>query len=216
MALSLPEASTTVCNIFVYVLAILTICVLLRQLSRDWQVSPNAQREAAEMIAGAIDSHRVEVHHSASRICDVLRQEGEQTRCVLREEGEKSRRALREEEEKTRWVLREEGEKTRWVLREEGDMTRWEARIARAATSSPTRATSEVPHGSGNSMSPGTGAAREGEPSTARTAEGEERRPSELASTDSSGWTTAQKKRGKAAKRPQFPNDRSLVGKKSS
>ena len=204
MALSLSEASTTV-YICASVFAILSICAFLRRLLRDWQVSPNAQREAADMIACAIDSHRVEVHHSVVRICDVLRQEGEQTR-----------RVLREEKEKTRWVLRKEGEKTRWVLREEWDMTLWEARIARAAISSPTRATSEIPHGSGNSMSPGTGAAREGEPSTARTAEGEERRPSELASTDSSGWTTAQKKRGKAAKRPQFPNDRSLVGKKSS
>ncbi|KAI7282501.1 hypothetical protein KC345_g3505 [Hortaea werneckii] len=156
-------------------------------------------REAAGTVVAAINSHRATVQDSAADICDVLRQE-----------GEKNRRAV-------------------W---DAADLIRFE--IRNAATSPPTRARSEVPDGTGNSMSPETGAAREGEPSTAerslgtggtgnsvpvgqgsRTAEGEERRPSELASTDSSGRTTAQKKRGKAAKRPQFPNDRPLFGSKS-
>ncbi|KAI7087429.1 hypothetical protein KC356_g4190 [Hortaea werneckii] len=181
-------------------------------------------REAAGTVAAAINSHRAAVRTSASSIGDVLREEGRENRCVLREEGEENRCALRKE-----------GEMTRRALREEGEMIRREIRTARAATSPPSRATSEVPHGIGNSMSPGTGVVREGEPSTAetslgtggtgnsvpvgqglRTAEGEEQRPSELASTDSSGRTTAQKKRGKAAKRPQFPNDRPLFGNKSS
>ncbi|KAI6821941.1 hypothetical protein KC332_g1033 [Hortaea werneckii] len=179
-------------------------------------------REAAGTVVAAIDSHDAMVEKSAAGICDVLREGGRENRRALWEEGEKNRRAL--------W---EEGEKNRRALWDAADLIRFE--IRNAATSPATRARSEVPDGTGNSMSPGKGVAHEGEPSTAerslgtggtgntvpvdqgsRTAEGEERRPSELASTDSSGRTTAQKKRGKAAKRPQFPNDRPLFGNKSS
>ncbi|KAI6799060.1 hypothetical protein KC363_g1808 [Hortaea werneckii] len=177
-------------------------------------------REAAGTVAAAINSHGAAVQNSAADICD-----------VLREEGREYRRALREEGREYRCTLREEGEKNRRAVWDEADLIRFE--IRNAATSPPTRARSKVPDGTGNSMSPET-VSREGEPSTAetslgtggtgnsvpvgqglRTAEGEERRPSELASTDSSGRTTAQKKRGKAAKRPQFPNDRPLFGHKS-
>ncbi|KAI6886578.1 hypothetical protein KC360_g2368 [Hortaea werneckii] len=177
-------------------------------------------REAAGTVAAAINSHGAAVQNSAADICD-----------VLREEGREYRRALREEGREYRCTLREEGEKNRRAVWDEADLIRFE--IRNAATSPPTRARSKVPDGTGNSMSPET-VSREGEPSTAetslgtggtgnsvpvgqglRTAEGEERRPSELASTDSSGRNTAQKKRGKAAKRPQFPNDRPLFGHKS-
>ncbi|KAI6805115.1 hypothetical protein KC332_g684 [Hortaea werneckii] len=168
-------------------------------------------REAAGTVVAAINSHRATVEISAAGIRDVLREEGRENRRALWDEGEKNRRAV-------------------W---DAADLIRFE--IRNAATSPPTRARSEVPDGTGNSTrSLGTGVSSEGEPSTVetslgtggtgnsvpvgqglRTAEGEERRPLELASTDSSGRTTAHKKRGKAAKRPRFPNDRPMFGNKS-